>query len=55
MKLLTYSVWSRYEQCVVDCNKEEIYIRSDGKIGYIDTTGRFIEDDDLVINSLEIK
>lgn len=54
MKLLTYSIWSRKGQHVIDCDRNEVYIRFDGKIGYIDTVGRFIEDDDLVINSVEI-
>lgn len=55
MKLLTYSIWDKTGQFVVDCEANDVYIRYDGKIGYIDTVGRFVEDDNLVINSLEVK
>lgn len=55
MRTLTYSIWSKRGQHVIDCERNDVYIRFDGKIGYIDTVGRFIEDDDLTINSVEIK
>ena len=55
MKLLTYSIWDKKSQSVVDCEKKDVYIRHDGKIGFIDTVGLFHEVDDLTINSVEIK
>lgn len=55
MRRVTYSIWSLKGQKVVDCEREDVYIRFDGKIGYIDTVGRFIEDDDLRVNSVEVK
>ena len=55
MRHLTYSIWSKRNQQVVDCDRQDVYIRFDGKIGYIDTVGLFHEDDDLTINSVEIK
>lgn len=55
MRRLKYSIWNKAKQKVVDCELENIYIRYDGKIGYIDTVGRFIEDDELTINRLELE
>ena len=55
MRRVTYSIWSKKGQCVIDCEREDAYIRFDGKVGRIDTVGRFIEDDDLVFNSVEVK
>lgn len=55
MKKLTYSIWDKESQSVVDCEEDDVYIRYDGKIGYVDTVGRFVEDDNLTINSVEIK
>lgn len=55
MRRVTYSIWSKKGQGVIDCEREDAYIRFDGKVGRIDTVGRFIEDDDLVFNSVEIK
>lgn len=54
MRRLTYTIWSKSGQHVVDCDRNDIYIRFDGKIGYIDTVGLFHEDDDLTVNSVEI-
>lgn len=54
MKILKYEIWNKEFQFVEDCNKNDIFIRYDGKIGYIDTVGRFIEDDNLCINKIEI-
>lgn len=55
MRRVTYSIWSKKGQRVIDCEREDAYIRFDGKVGRIDTVGRFIEDDDLVFNSVEVK
>ena len=55
MRKVTYSIWSLKGQEVVDCEREDAYIRFDGKIGRIGADGRFIEDDDLRVNSLEVK
>lgn len=55
MKLVTYSIWSKGEQHVIDCDKRDVYIRFDGKIGFIDTVGLFHENDDLTINEINIK
>lgn len=54
MKKLSYSIWSKQQQKVIDCEKEDVYIKHNGKIGYIDTVGRFHEDDDLIINDIMI-
>ena len=54
MKLLKYEIWNKKLQCVVNCDINDVFIRYDGKIGFIDTVGRFIEDDDLCINKIEI-
>ena len=55
MRKVTYGIWSLKDQKVVDCDREDVYIRFDGKIGRIDTVGRFVEDDDLRVNSVEVK
>lgn len=54
MKLLKYEIYNKKLQCIEDCYRKYIFIRHDGKIGYIDTDGRFIEDENLVINKIEI-
>ena len=55
MKRLTYTIWNKDTQKLEDCLKHDIYVRCDGKVGYITTVGEFVEYDELVVNSVEIK
>lgn len=56
MKRLIYTIWDKEKQEVVDLEiHDNIFIAHDGKIGYIDTVGRFHENDNLCINDIIVK
>lgn len=54
MKKLTYTIWDKEKQEVVDCERYDIYIKHNGEVGIIDTVGQFHECENLCINDIII-